>query len=78
MVEALEKSGLLKDGFLTQDSRKSDWRSHLASLALGDDHLVLNKSAISASLNVAWGLHEKTRDGVHEALSFLLNTTAPK
>ena len=76
MVEALEKSGLLKDGFLTQDSRESDWRSHLASLALEQDPLVLNKSAISSILNVAWGMHEMSRDGVREALSFLLNTTA--
>ena len=75
-MEALEKSGLLKDGFLTQDSRESDWRSHLASLALEQDPLVLNKSAISSILNVAWGMHEMSRDGVREALSFLLNTTA--
>jgi hypothetical protein len=75
MVDALETNGLLQDGFLTQDPRKSNWRMHLAPLALKNDSLVPDQSEISEVLNCAWGMHEMTRDGVHEALSFLLTST---
>ena len=80
MVEALEQCGLLKDGFITENPLTYDWRPHLAPLALEDDSLVKDKSAISSCLNVAWAWHELSRDGVHEALTFLLDavtTTAP-
>ena len=80
MVMALEQCGLLKDGFITENPLTYDWRPHLAPFALEDDSLVKDKSAISSCLNVAWAWHELSRDGVHEALTFLLDavtTTAP-
>ena len=52
MVMALEQCGLLKDGFITENPLTYDWRPHLAPLALEDDSLVKDKSAISSCLNV--------------------------
>ena len=76
MVDALEANGLLRDGFLTQDPRQSNWRPCLAPLVVHhNDSMVADQSPISEVLNCAWGMHEMTRDGVREALSFLLTNT---
>ena len=75
MVDALKKNGLLQDGFLTQDPRRFDWRPHLAPLALKNDTLVPDQSEILEVLNCAWGMHEMTRDGLQEGLSFLLTSS---
>eukprot|EP00977_Amphora_coffeiformis_P010746 scaffold2518_cov178-Amphora_coffeaeformis.AAC.5 len=76
MVEALEKFGLLDEstGKLIQDPRRSDWRQALQPLVqgAGKDSLQSDESPISEVLNVAYGKHEMTRDGVGEALDFCL------
>jgi len=74
MAEALCTAGLVDgDGVLLQDPRASTstWRAALQ--AFGDasgDSLVANRSPISEVLNVAWGLHEITSEGMEEALDF--------
>jgi hypothetical protein len=57
-----------EDGFLSQDPRRSDWRSILQDYAKGGDSLVADRSPLSEVLNAASGMHEMTRNGVKEAL----------
>jgi hypothetical protein len=80
MVQALHDAGMLSDdGMLTEDPRRSNWRRVLAPVVLAttdtdtiNDSLIADRSPIAEVLNVAWGMHEMTRDGVPEALAFLL------
>lgn len=86
MVQALHHAGLLSPSSssaepsngslqLTADPRRSDWRSALAPLldaADEGDGLMADVSPLAEVLNAAWGMHEMSRDGVREALDFLL------
>jgi len=73
MVEALQAAHMLDDATsrLTDDPRQSNWRSILSDYK-GDDTMVADQSPLSEVLNVAWGMHEMSRDGVADALEFLL------
>ena len=82
MVESLRDHGWVdddkEDGLLTRDPRQhSDWRQVLAPFAseVGDS-MVADESALSEVLNCAYGMHEMSRDGVREALTFLLAAAA--
>jgi hypothetical protein len=60
--------------FLRNDPRRSDWRSVLAPFAASmGDSMVADKSALSEVLNVAWGMHEMSRDLVKESFEFILS-----
>ena len=76
MANALKKFGFLDEtaGKLIQDPRQSDWRQALHPLVQDTtkDSLQSDESPISEVLNVAYGKHEMTRDGVGEALDFCL------
>jgi len=72
MVGLMKEKGMLKDGYLTEDPRSSEWRSLLGQFAL-EDSMVNDLSPLSEVLNVAWGMHEMSRDGVQMALTFLLS-----
>lgn len=83
MVKRLQTEGFLdKDGYLLRDPRRSDWREALRKttndapplVALEKDSLVADESAISEVMNVAYGMHEMTRDGVKEGLEFCLKS----
>lgn len=72
MYKTLEKEGFLdSDGFLLHNPRRSDWRSFISAFA-GDDNLEADGSSISEVMNVAYGQHEMTRDGVAEGLEYCL------
>jgi len=81
MVESLRDHGWVddqKDGVLTRDPRQHpEWRQILAPFAseVGDS-MVADESALSEVLNCAYGVHEMSRDGVREALTFLLAAAA--
>jgi hypothetical protein len=61
------------DDMLVEDPRRSDWRSVLGSSAAKvGDSMVPDASPLSEVMNVAWGMHEMTRDGVKDAVEFLL------
>ena len=77
MVRALHSKGFLDrtDGFLKKDPRRSEWRAVL-ELFTYSDSLIADQSPISEVMNVAWGMHEMSRDRVKEALQFCL-TQAP-
>ena len=56
----------------------SDARSlqiRLEAISCSVDSLVLDQSDIPEVLNCAWGMHEMTRDGMQEGLSFLLTSS---
>jgi hypothetical protein len=74
MVDDLRHAKMLNsDGMLLEDPRRSDWRSALGgSAAKVGDSMVSDASPLSEVMNVAWGVHEMTRDGVKEAVEFLL------
>jgi len=70
IVKALNEAGILdKDGFLKEDPRRSNWRTILRPVVPEADSLVADRSAVSEVLNVAWAMHEMSRDGVEDALS---------
>lgn len=76
MVQTLHAAGILSDeGMLVEDPRQSGWRLLLAPFAVNDT-LRADQSPLSEVINAAWGMHEMTRDGVHEGLEFLLQHTA--
>ena len=80
IVKDLQDNGYInkETSELMEDPRRSDWRvvlsqfSHLPNHPM-EDSLVADKSPISELMNVAYGLHEITRDGVQEALKFCMN-----
>eukprot|EP00543_Licmophora_paradoxa_P009840 CAMPEP_0202463666 /NCGR_PEP_ID=MMETSP1360-20130828/59087_1 /ASSEMBLY_ACC=CAM_ASM_000848 /TAXON_ID=515479 /ORGANISM="Licmophora paradoxa, Strain CCMP2313" /LENGTH=223 /DNA_ID=CAMNT_0049086661 /DNA_START=75 /DNA_END=746 /DNA_ORIENTATION=- len=73
LVKALKSANMLDtSGLLSEDPRKSNWRSVLANLEVHGDTLEADESPISEVLNVAWSMHEMSRDGVSQALDFLL------
>jgi hypothetical protein len=79
MVQSLQREGFLDttttsttQGLLMHDPRESDWRTVIRPYAPKDDSFVADRSRISEVLNVAYGMHEMTRDGVKEALTFCL------
>lgn len=79
MVIALQQAAFLDDstGMLTDNPRHCNWRAALKNLVRDNgDSLVADQSPISEVLNVAWGQHEMSRDGVGEALDFLLEHTS--
>lgn len=74
MVRALVQADLLdQDGLLRYDPRRSGWRPVLRRYAQSDA-MIPDASPVSEVLNVAWGEHELSRDGVAEALQFLLKS----
>lgn len=70
MVQALRNSGWIESTtrLLQHDPRSGDWRSVLRPFA-GKDSFVADQSAVSEVMNVAFGMHELSRDGVKEALN---------
>jgi len=58
---------------LREDPRQSDWRRVIEPLT--SDSLVADASPISEMTNVAWGMHEMSREGVQEALELVLSAT---
>lgn len=74
MVNALEEATFLDSTTkqLRQDPRQSNWRDVLRPHAGTSDHLVADESPISEVMNVAWGMHEMTRDGVREAIQYIM------
>mmetsp|Transcript_391 Transcript_391/g.594 ORF Transcript_391/g.594 Transcript_391/m.594 type:complete len:231 (+) Transcript_391:3-695(+) len=77
MVQDLKDAMLIDDkGMLQGDPRQSNWRSVLQKHADKiDDGLVADASPLSEVMNVAWGMHEMARDGVKDALSFLMKNS---
>jgi hypothetical protein len=72
IVNSLKKDGYIDDvGFLLQDPRQSDWRLAVRQFS-GSDNLIADESPLSEVMNVAYGMHEMTRDGVLEGLDFCL------
>jgi hypothetical protein len=78
MLDDLRQAKMLdKENMLLEDPRASDWRSVLGgSAAKVGDSMVSDASPLSEVMNVAWGMHEMTRDGVKDAVEFLLKGTA--
>lgn len=73
MVEGLRRGGFLDDqGYLKQDPRQSSWRSAVQPFA-GSDTLVADQSGISEVMNVAYSMHEMSREGVAEGLNFCMS-----
>jgi len=74
MVQDLKDAKLIDDnGLLEIDPRKSDWRPVLQKHADKiNDSMIADASPISEVMNVAWGMHEMARDGVKDALDFLM------
>ena len=61
------------NGFLIKDPRRydSEWSEVLRSLIpITQDTLIADQSSLSEVLNVAYSMHELSRDGVQEALTF--------
>jgi hypothetical protein len=72
IVNSLKKDGYIDDvGFLLQDPRQSDWRLAVRQFS-GSDNLIADESPLSEVMNVAYGMHEMTRDGVLEGFDFCL------
>jgi len=75
MVQALRDASMLdSSGMLVADPRRSSWRSVLRPIVDRSDTLVADASPVSEIMNVAYGQHEMSRDGVEEALQFLLDS----
>lgn len=72
MAEALRGARLIDDqGQLLQDPRRTNWRLVLEPFARRlEDSLAADRSPISEALNVAWGAHEITAEGIEAALDF--------
>jgi hypothetical protein len=82
MTMSLRTHGLLDDNdFLRDSPRRSNWRAavepFLPLARLEWDTLLPDHSPISEVMNVAYGVHETTRDGVKEAFEFCLLTPSP-
>jgi hypothetical protein len=76
-VQSLQQGGFLDaQGYLKQDPRGSDWRSAVQPFAESDT-LLANQSAISEIMNVAYSMHEMSREGVAEGLDFCLSLLPP-
>eukprot|EP00980_Cylindrotheca_fusiformis_P020986 scaffold7987_cov200-Cylindrotheca_fusiformis.AAC.15 len=72
IVDSLKSGGYVDEaGFLLEDPRQSDWRSAVRTFS-GSDSLIADESALAEVMNVAYGLHEMTREGVREGLDFCL------
>ena len=74
MAQALQRAKYLDPAtqLLLEDPRRSGWRDVLRPHAPAWDSLRADQSAISEVLNVAQGRHEMTRDGVREAIQYIL------
>jgi hypothetical protein len=71
MVKDLSASNILdSSSMLIHDPRVSEWRRALEKHR-GEDSLIADKSPISEVMNVAWAMHEISRDSVDESLQFL-------
>ncbi len=77
IVESFHAANMLDpNGYLLDDPRRTLWREALSTIpGLEHDSLVADKSSISEVMNVAYGMHEMTRDGVEEALEFCLGSS---
>merc|ERR1711862_973004 len=77
MFEALHKKGYIDSVTyeLNKDPRRSNWREVIFSNLPHHQHdsLRADESPISEVMNVAYGKHEMTKDGVREALEFCMN-----
>ena len=73
MVRALHDAGFIdkESDELMEDPRHSNWRAIVSQYSQRDS-LIADESSISEIMNVAWGKHELTRDGVEEALKFCM------
>ena len=72
IVQSLRNHSYLDPlGYLSQDPRRSNWRSVVRQFA-GNDTLIADESKLSEVMNVAFGYHELTRDGVQEGLDYCL------
>ena len=67
IMEAFHKDKRIDEhGFLVEDPRNvPTWRE-----SLPDFDLVADRSPISEAMNVAYGMHEMTRDGMQEAFDY--------
>ena len=75
MVQALRDAKMLDTSGMLKDSpRVSSWRSIVRPLVDKSDTLRADASPVSEVMNVAYGQHEMSRDGVEEALRFLLDS----
>lgn len=77
LVKALLDANLVDQTtrLLLDNPRTADWRTVLRQVVTHygiKDNLVADQSPISEVLNVAYNQHEMTRDGVPDALDFLL------
>ncbi|KAL3945072.1 MAG: hypothetical protein SGBAC_000863 [Bacillariaceae sp.] len=73
MVQSLQQGGFLDaHGYLKQDPRGSDWRSAVQPFAESDT-LVADESAVAEVMNVAYSMHEMSREGVAEGLDFCMS-----
>jgi len=75
IVKALEDANFLEPEtkLLKEEPRMSDWRSVIRPcVSESEDSFVADASPISEVLNVAQGVHEMTRDGVREAIEYIL------
>lgn len=75
MVQALKDGGYIDPQYswLKDDPRRSDWRKVIRSFVSNSlDSLEPDESPISEVMNVAYGMHEMTRDGVREGLQFVV------
>ena len=74
MVKALEQAHYLdpQTKQLVGDPRETKWRDVLRPHAPASDTFVADESPISEVMNVAWAEHEMTRDGVEEAIQYIL------
>ncbi|MGK3735869.1 MAG: hypothetical protein ACI8RD_006146 [Bacillariaceae sp.] len=73
LVRALQDAGFIDKGSdeLIEDPRHSNWRAIISQYSQRYS-LIADESPISEIMNVAWGKHELTRDGVEEALKFCM------
>lgn len=79
MVEALEQAQYLdsQTKYLAQDPRRSKWREVLRPhVPASKDGFVADASPVSEVMNVARAKHELTRDGVREAIDFVLKSSS--
>jgi hypothetical protein len=75
LYKALMNAGYLdpSTNLLNEDPRESAWRDVLRPLVPSTtDSFVADESAISEVMNVAFGRHEMSRDGVKEAIEWIL------
>ena len=81
MVGALRAANYLdpQTHSLVDDPRQSNWRDVLrAHVPESKDNFVADESPVSEVMNVARAMHELSRDGVKEAIDFILAASGAK